>query len=44
MKIKITNDYQKQEVQETVKEWQVNIITGLSDDEVQSRLQQSSVH
>jgi len=40
MNIKHTDDYQKQTVQETVKEWQVNSTTGLSENEAQTRLQQ----
>jgi H+-transporting ATPase len=40
MKIKHTNDYQKQAVRETANEWQVNTATGLTEDEAQVRLQQ----
>ncbi|MDX1811291.1 MAG: HAD-IC family P-type ATPase, partial [Gammaproteobacteria bacterium] len=40
MNTKRTDDYQQQAAGDTAREWQVNINTGLTDADVQSRLQQ----
>ena len=40
MKVKTTDDYQKQTVADTTSQWQVDPTKGLTDKDVQSRLQQ----